>query len=95
MSKSTLASEHFEEGESMNASVLDLRKNMKYVIAALDRNEPVTLTYRGRKKALIVPCEREHSRMKVSEHCTFGIWADRKDMEDVPAYVRTLRKGRF
>ena len=46
----------------MNASVLDLRRNMKDVIAALDRNESVTLTYRGRRKASIVPCEREHAR---------------------------------
>ncbi|MFA6292931.1 MAG: hypothetical protein WC637_14170 [Victivallales bacterium] len=79
----------------MNASVLDLRKNMKAVIAALNRNESVSLTYRGRKKALIVPCAREQSRTKVSEHSAFGIWADRKDMEDVTAYVKTLRKGRF
>jgi antitoxin (DNA-binding transcriptional repressor) of toxin-antitoxin stability system len=79
----------------MNASVLDLRNNMKAVIAALDRNESVALTYRGRKKALIVPCGREHIRTKVSEHSAFGIWADRKDMEDVASYVKTLRKGRF
>lgn len=79
----------------MNASVLDLRKNMRNVIAALDRNESVTLTYRGREKALIVPCGRGHVRKKASEHSAFGIWADRKDMEDVGAYVRTLRKGRF
>lgn len=29
----------------MNASILDLRKNMKHVLAAIDRNEQVTLTY--------------------------------------------------
>jgi antitoxin (DNA-binding transcriptional repressor) of toxin-antitoxin stability system len=79
----------------MNASVLDLRRNMKDVIAALDRNESVTLTYRGRRKASIVPCEREHARTKVSEHSAFGIWADRKDMQDVASYVKNLRKGRF
>ncbi|HBC86133.1 MAG TPA: type II toxin-antitoxin system prevent-host-death family antitoxin [Lentisphaeria bacterium] len=79
----------------MNATVLDLRKNMKSVLAAIDRNESVVLTCRGREKASIVPCGRQRSRKKVSECAAFGIWADRKDMEDVPAYVRTIRKGRF
>jgi len=31
----------------MNATVLDLRKNMKRILAAIDRNQRVTLTYRG------------------------------------------------
>ncbi len=25
----------------------------------------------------------------------FGMWADREDMEDVPAYIRETRKPRF
>jgi antitoxin (DNA-binding transcriptional repressor) of toxin-antitoxin stability system len=79
----------------MNATVLDLRKNMRSVLAALDRNESVMLTCRGKKKAVIVPCGKSNSRKEVSEYAAFGIWADRKDMEDVSSYVRTLRKGRF
>ncbi len=78
----------------MNATVLDLRKNMKGVIAALDRNERITLTYRGRRKALIVPCAEKASSMSASKHPAFGVWADRKDMEDVDGFVRNLRKGR-
>ena len=79
----------------MNASVLDLRKNMKEVIAAIDRNEKVTLTYRGRKKAVLIPCSEEVSKTSVVEHPAFGMWADRKDMKNVAKYVRDLRKGRF
>jgi antitoxin (DNA-binding transcriptional repressor) of toxin-antitoxin stability system len=79
----------------MNATVLDLRRNMKGVLAALNRSETVTLTYRGRKKAVIVPCDREQVERKVSEHPAFGMWADRSDMANVQAYVRTLRKGRL
>ncbi len=78
----------------MNATVLDLRKNMKDVIAALDRNEKVTLTYRGRKKAIILPCESEESQKSVKEHPAFGMWADRDETKDVDSFVRTLRKGR-
>ena len=79
----------------MNASVLDLRKKMKDVIAALDRHEKVTLTYRGRKKAVIVPCDDETKNVAAEDHAAFGMWQDRKDMDNVDDYVRNLRKGRF
>jgi antitoxin (DNA-binding transcriptional repressor) of toxin-antitoxin stability system len=79
----------------MNATVLDLRRNMKRVLAAIDRNEAVTLTHRGRKKAIIVPCQQAQAERRVDEHPAFGMWADRDDMADVAAYVRKLRKGRF
>jgi antitoxin (DNA-binding transcriptional repressor) of toxin-antitoxin stability system len=78
----------------MNATVLDLRKNMRNVLAALDRNEKVTLTYRGRKKAIIIPCDNDENQMSVSEHPAFGMWAEREDMKDVDSFVRNLRKGR-
>ncbi len=79
----------------MNATVLDLRKNMRSVLSALDRNESVMLTCRGRKKAVIVPVGKINGRKKVSECSAFGIWAGRKDMEDVEKLVRDLRKGRY
>ena len=79
----------------MNATVLDLRKNMKDVLAALDRNEKVTLTYRGKKKGVIIPCGSETTeKIPMKEHPAFGMWADRDDMEDVHAYIRKIRKGR-
>lgn len=79
----------------MKATVLDLRKNMKDVIAALNRNEKVTLTYRGRKKAIIVPCEDNKTNASTANHLAFGMWKERKDISEVEDYVRTLRKGRF
>ena len=79
----------------MKATVLDLRRRMKDVLGALDRNETVTLFYRGRKKALIVPAGKEaEDRGRVSEHPAFGMWKDRGDMEDVAKAVREVRKGR-
>lgn len=79
----------------MNASVLDLRHNMKDVLAALDRNEPVTLTYRGKDKAVMVPCVGRKPVISAAAHPAFGMWADRADLADVEAHVRALRKGRF
>lgn len=78
----------------MNATVLDLRKNMKRILAAIDRNQRVTLTYRGRKKAIIIPCRDEARRRSASQHPAFGMWAKRDDATDVDAFVRNLRKGR-
>jgi prevent-host-death family protein len=77
----------------MKATVLDLRRKTRAILAALDRNERVTLTNRGRKTAVIVPLQSEE-RPKAVSHNAFGIWKDRKDMSDVDGYVRALRKGR-
>lgn len=78
----------------MKASILDLRRRMKDVLAALDRNEPVTITYRGRARGTLVPEGGAAGECKVREHPAFGMWADREDLADVPAAVRRLRKGR-
>ncbi|MST98841.1 type II toxin-antitoxin system Phd/YefM family antitoxin [Victivallaceae bacterium BBE-744-WT-12] len=79
----------------MEASILDLRKNMKKVMSALERNERVTLTRRRRKMAVIVPAgEKQARKIKATDLAAFGMWADREDMQDVSAYVRELRKPR-
>lgn len=77
----------------MQATVLDLRRNTRSILAALARNERVTLTNRGRKQAEIVPCT-DHSRRPVATHAAFGIWKNRDDLTDVAGHVRKLRKGR-
>lgn len=78
----------------MNASILDLRRNMKSVLAAINRNERISLTYRGKKKAMIVPCGKGMSAMPASRHPAFGMWSEREGMDDVAAFTRSLRKGR-
>lgn len=79
----------------MEASIMDMRKSMKKVMSALDRNERVTLTHRRRKVAIIVPVgEKQEKKVKVADLAAFGIWSDREDMQDVPGYVRELRKPR-
>ena len=77
----------------MEASILDLRKNMKKVMSALERNERVTLTRRRRKMAVIAG-EKQARKIKATDLAAFGMWADREDMQDVSAYVRELRKPR-
>lgn len=78
----------------MNATILDLRKNMKDILSALSRNEKVTLTYRGKKKAVIISTESESQKMSAKTHPAFGMWAGREELKDVDAFVRKIRKGR-
>jgi antitoxin (DNA-binding transcriptional repressor) of toxin-antitoxin stability system len=79
---------------TMKVSILDLRRNLSSIIKALDRNESVTLTYRGHKKATIVPAKGK-TALDMQKHSAFGIWSDRDDLADVDAHVRKLRKGRI
>ena len=79
----------------MEASVLDLRKNMSKVMSAINRRERVTLTHRGRRKAVIVPfAEEKKSRIKVADLPAFGMWKDREDLADVETVVRQMREPR-
>lgn len=79
----------------MEASILDLRRRMRDVLRALDRNEPVTILYRGKKKAVLQPSQGAERRGgSVGDHPAFGMWKHREDLEDAAAVVRDLRKGR-
>jgi antitoxin (DNA-binding transcriptional repressor) of toxin-antitoxin stability system len=81
----------------MKASFVDLRKKSAEIIRAIERNERITLYYRGRPKAVIVPIggEAEKPTINAEDHPAFGMWADRDDMKDVAGYVRNLRKRRY
>jgi antitoxin (DNA-binding transcriptional repressor) of toxin-antitoxin stability system len=81
----------------MQASILDLRRRMPEVLRALDRNERVTIFYRGKERAVLVPSRSaaaKRSKGKAAHHKAFGMWADRKDLMDVVLHIRTLRRGR-
>ena len=80
----------------MKATFLDFRKRPKAILKALEQNEEVTILHRGRLKGVIVPAARSGKSGKGSsgKHPAFGLWADRKELADVRAHVRRLRKGR-
>jgi hypothetical protein len=42
-----------------------------------------------------VRIEEEESPQTQAVNPMFGMWQDRQDMADVPAYMETLRQGRF
>lgn len=75
----------------MRATAKDLRFNVKELLDTVTRGEEVIITYRGKPRARLIPFEDEIG----GEDELFGIWADHSQSEDVNAYVRTIRKGRF
>jgi hypothetical protein len=68
----------------MKATIVDLRYKMNDVLKALDRNEQVTVYYRGKAKGTLIPLGKK-SQLKISEHPFFGMSShnDEKTVQDV------------
>ena len=80
----------------MNATIVDLRYNMKHVLRAIDRGETVTVLYRGKERAKLTPITPAPSSAapKTKDQPLFGLWKDREDISDPAAYLRHLRLPR-
>jgi len=79
----------------MKATFLDLRRNPGKILEAIERNETVTLSKRGREIAYIVPKKEAKRALSLKDGPAFGMWKDRSDMDDPADYVRRTRNGRF
>lgn len=77
----------------MKATTRDLRLRTRELIAVTDRGEEVTITYRGKNRARLVPLRQAESAKRGDErNPAFGIW---KDMDSsVQQQVDHLRKAR-
>ena len=80
----------------MNATIVDLRYNMKHVLRAIDRGETVTVLYRGKERAKLTPITPAPSSgaPKTKDQPLFGLWKDREDIGDPASYLRRLRLPR-
>lgn len=74
----------------MEATVVDLRYHMNDVLRALERNETVSVLYRGKVKGVIRPAVRASSS-RLRDHAFFG---SRVTEESVESVVDRLRGGR-
>jgi hypothetical protein len=75
----------------MKASILDLRYRMNDVLKALDRNERVSILYRGKLKGVISPVATPSGK-KVADHPFFNL---RKEGKPVDREMERLRGGRY
>ena len=80
----------------MNATIVDLRYNMKHVLRAIDRGETVTVLYRGKERAKLTPIAPSPGSgvPKTKDQPLFGLWKDREDISDPASYLRRLRLPR-
>ncbi|MGR3177251.1 MAG: type II toxin-antitoxin system Phd/YefM family antitoxin [Candidatus Anammoxibacter sp.] len=76
----------------MEASVIDLRYNMKEVIKALDRNEEVKVLYHGKIKGVIMPTNLKIVK-GVKKHPFFGMLKD--ENRKVGEIMNVLRRKRY
>lgn len=77
----------------MNATIVDLRYKMNDVLKALDRNEEVTILFRGKQKGKIVPDLQRTASSKVEDHPFFG--SQKKQGQSVEEIMRHLRGERY
>jgi len=74
-------------------SIKHLRQHTREILDLVDAGNEVLITYRGKKKAKVVPLS---VGKKMFENTAFGIWADRDDMKnDSKKFVKHLREGRY
>jgi prevent-host-death family protein len=80
----------------MKATAKELRIHAKELLDAVSRGEHVTITFRGKPYATLVPyAPSDPPSVKQAEPDIFGMWADRDDMESVEDYLQNARKSRF
>ena len=77
----------------IKASVVDLRYKMNDVLKALDRNEEISILYRGKEKGKIVPLKKRTTTLKVEDRPFFG--SKSHSSHSVNNVIEELRSGRY
>jgi len=77
----------------VKATVVDLRYKMNDVLKALDRNEKVTVLYRGKVKGILVPAG-EKKQLKIKDHPFFGMLSQ-DSSRPVADIIKELRRPRY
>ena len=78
----------------MEVSTKELRIQPGKIIDQVVNGQEVTVTFRGKALAKIVPLKKRVHSIDNDETSIFGLWKDHDQIENVENYVRDLRKGR-
>ena len=78
----------------MEVSAKQLRVQSGRIISQVNKGLEVVITYRGKPSAKIIPISVKLTDIEDKDDKLFGIWKDRKDLDNVDHYVRNIRKGR-
>jgi antitoxin (DNA-binding transcriptional repressor) of toxin-antitoxin stability system len=77
--------------EFMEITTKQLGIQPEKIISQVNNGQEITITHRGKAFAKIVPLNVE-SLKQDSDNKLFGLWKNRKDIDDVNQYVRKMRK---
>lgn len=78
----------------MQITTKELRIQPGKIIDQVANGEEITVTFRGKALARIIPIHNKSTNNKNNDITMFGIWKDHKEYENVDDYVRNIRKGR-
>ena len=75
----------------MKTTAKSLRMDTKRILDVVERGEEVIVSKRGRPCARIVPVAKKTTTKKMRNDELFGIWKENKAVEDVDAFIDSLR----
>lgn len=78
----------------MEVSTKELRIQPGKILDHVASGQEVTVTYRGKALAKIVPIKKAGQASETDTTSIFGLWKDHGQTENIDAYVREVRKGR-
>lgn len=78
----------------MEITTKELRIQPGKIIDQVANGEEITVTFRGKPLARIVPIVGDSSSEKEEVEGIFGMWKNRTESESVETIIRTMREGR-
>lgn len=73
------------------ATAKDLRIRASAILEDVEKGHEVVITKRGKSVAVLMPLNKRTENFKPTG---FGMWKDRKDLDDVSEWIDNLRKER-
>jgi len=78
----------------MKTTAKSLRMDTKHILDMVERGEEVIVSKRGKPCARIMSVARKAAEKNIREDELFGIWKENKAVQDVDAFIDSLRSGR-
>jgi len=81
-------------GGAVVVTAKQLRLKTSSILKDVQRLGSVTVTLRGKPLAKLSALKAKEP-MRVEDHPAYGMWADRKEMKDVHAWLKKIRTPRY
>ncbi len=77
------------------ASAKDLRYKTSSILESVKKGDEVVITLRGKSVAILKSIKEFKKERKKFNPIGFGLWKNRRDLEDVQRWVAERRKPRY